>query len=335
MKKPAIFIDAFITNDEAKRHFDYNVVNFIKQNFDVFIISNKIPSFDKFSDIKYFEYDSKNRILTDPSKYTLSSKILWGYQLYDQNGGCFLSGYNKMHGFTNWTVLYNLKKICKVLKSYGYEHMIRCEYDLIFKNYDLMNTIFKDFGKTENSKKCMILPSEFGCTTNFFLIDVDYIDSIIPEMENEEDYLKFIQNLYGKNLSPVFEEILFTIIKNNCEFLDKETKNEYIENIGACMSNGDSGYRHRICYKNLLMTPVNNNTEFFMHNDSDDVIIYIKYSTANETGDRVDSIHELHPRNYFKFKSSKFVEIKTSQMKMSESRTFDLSIPCTFTMVRN
>lgn len=335
MNKPAIFIDAFITNDESKRHFDYNVANFIKQNYDIFIISNKIPSFDKFSDIKYFEYDSKNRVLTDSSKYQLVSKIHWGYQLYDEYGSCFLSGHNKMHGFTNWTVLYNLKKICKVLKGYGYEHMIRCEYDLIFKNYDLMNTIFKDFGKTENSKKCMVIPGDFGCTTNFFLINVDYIDSIIPEMENEEDYLKFIQNLYGKNLSPVFEEVLFGMIKNNCEFLNKETAYEYIENIGACMSTGDSGFRHQTCYKNLFMTPVNDNNEFFMYNASDDNIIYIKYSTENELGNRVDSIHELTPRNFLKFKCSKYVEIKTSQMKMSESRIFDLSLPCNFTIVRN
>jgi hypothetical protein len=335
MKKPAIFIDAYISNEEKKKWFDYNVTNFIKAGFDVFVISNKMISFDKFENVKYFEYDSKNRLLTDKSKYSLCSTIDWGYQLYDEWGGCFFSGRSYIHGFTNWTVLYNLKKICKVLKSYGYEHMIRSEYDVIFKNYDLMNTIFKDFGSTEKSKTCMILKDQFGCTTNFFLIDVNYIDSIIPEMETEDDYIKFIHSLYGRNLSPVFEELFHNIIKNNCEYLDKPFTYAHIENIGACESSGDTGFRHDITYGSILMTPINNNTEFFMHNGSDDTSIYIQYTTADALGNPITTIHEVLPKNWNRFKCSNFVEIKTSQMKLGKYLKFDLSKPCTFTIVRN
>ena len=68
MKKPAIFIDAYISNEEKKKWFDYNVTNFIKAGFDVFVISNKMISFDKFENVKYFEYDSK----TDYSLINLS-----------------------------------------------------------------------------------------------------------------------------------------------------------------------------------------------------------------------------------------------------------------------
>jgi hypothetical protein len=34
MKKPAIFIDAFISSEEKKKWFDYNLSNFIKEGFD-------------------------------------------------------------------------------------------------------------------------------------------------------------------------------------------------------------------------------------------------------------------------------------------------------------
>ena len=336
MKKPAIFIDAFISDKEKKKWFDYNLSKFIKQGHDVFIISNKMPSFDKFEDIKYFEYDSTNRLLTDRSKYTLISHMNWAHQLYtDTIVSWILQGRTTTHGFTNWTILYNLKKICKVLKSRGYEHMIRCEYDVVFKNYDLMDTIFKNFGSTENSKTCMILPGGFGCITNFFLINIDYLDSLIPEMETESGYIKFMYKLYGCNLSPIFEELFNNILDNKCEYLDEKLTNEYIEDLGVCISGGDLGFRHEVLSNNLLMTPVNNNTEFFMLNSSTDSNIYLEYTTEDPSGQSSSTLFLLLPRRWVRSPCSKFVEIKTSHMKSDKSVRFDLSRPCDFTLVRN
>ena len=331
MKKPAIFIDAFISTGENKKWFDYNLSSFIKQDYDVFIISNKMPCFDKFEDVKYFEYDSMNRLITDSSKYTLYTVMNWWHDLC----GGSLRGQSKVHGFTNWTILYNLKKICKVLKSRGYEHMIRCEYDVVFKNYDLMDTIFKNFGSTENSKTCMIMSGDYGCTTNFFLININYLDSKIPEMESEEDYIKFLCSLYGYNLSPVFEQLFNDIIKNDCEYLNINSTFEYIEHLGICISVGDLGYRHKLCYKNIFMTPITNNTEFFLQNNSKDTDIYVEYTTENSSGHPTSTLISILPGCWVICKCSKFIEIKTSQMKSDKSVRFDLSNPCTFTITRN
>jgi hypothetical protein len=213
--------------------------------------------------------------------------------------------------------------------------MIRCEYDILLKNYDLMNTIFKDFGTNEKNKTCMVLPGEFGCVTNFFLINVNYLDSKIPEMESEEDYIKFLYSLYGYNLSPVFEELFNHIIKNDCEYLNPNSTFEYIENIGICFSGGDVGHRHKLCYNNIFMTPVNNNTEFFMKNSSNDTNLYLEYTTENSSGHPTSTLISILPGNWIKTECSKFVQIKTSEMKINKSVTFDLSNPCTFTMVRN
>lgn len=335
MKKPAIFIDAYITNEEKKKWFDYNLSNYIKHGWDVFIISNKMPSFDKFSDIRYFEYDSKNRILPDMSKYKLRNGMEWNYQLYDNVGSLFFNGESLMHGFTNWTILYNLKKICKVLKRNGFEHMIRCEYDVIFKDYNLMNNIFKNFGLTKKSKNCMVMPDKMGCTTNFFLINVDYLDSKIPELETEQDYINYMNTLYGSNISPVFEGLLDDLIKNDCEYINKEESFSNIENLGICMSDGDIGMRHKILYKNLLMTPVNNNSEFFFHNGSKDKAVYIQYTTGNGQQGSTTSLHLISPNSWYRFGCREFVEIKTSDMKSDESIRFDLDQPCAFKLVRN
>ena len=337
MNKPAIFIDAFISDDEKKKWFDYNVSNFIKENFDLFIISNKIPSFDKFENIKYFEYDSKNRVITDMSKYKLCSNINWWFELYDDYGTYYLSGDSKIHGFTNWTILYNIKRICKVLKSYGYEYMIRCEYDTTFKNYDLMNNVFKDFGTTEKSKTCMIIPASFGCTTNFFLINVNYIDSIIPDLETEDDYIKFINKFYGYNLSPVFEELFFNIIKNDCEYLNKEKTYEYIDNISACASSDDSIHRHKIVYKNLFVTPVNNTSEIFFFNTSkNNKSVYVKYTTYDDSDNLITENVVIESTRWVKFKCFKSIEIITADMPEGRSIKFDLiKESCAFTLTKH
>jgi hypothetical protein len=336
MKKTAIFIDAFISSNEKKKWFDYNISNFIKSNQDIFIISNKMPCFDKFEYIKYFEYDSRNRLLNDRSKYTLPTHMYWTLQLYDDKGNnLILQGHNNPHGFTNWTILYNLKKICKVLKSYGYEYMIRCEYDVVLKNYDLMNTIFNDFETNEKSKICMIMPGEFGCVANLFLININYLDSKIPEMESEEDYIKFLYSLYGCNLSPVFEELFDHIVKNDCEYLNPKTTFEYIENIGICLSDGDVGRRNKLCYNSIFMTPINNNKEFLMINNSIDTNIYGEYSTENSSGQTTNTLFSILPGNWVKCECSKFVQIKTSEMKANTYVRFDLSNPCNFTLVKN
>jgi len=337
MKKPAIFIDAFIDSTEKKTIFDYNLSNFIKNDWDVFIISNKMLNFDKFSDIKYFEYDSHNRLLLDRDKYKLISILYWNYQFYYNGRGLFLHGKTPTHGFTNWTILYNLKRICKVLKRFGYDYMIRYEYDVVLKNYDLMNTIFKDFGKSENSKNCMIMRSGgFACATNFFLINVDYLDSKIPELETEDDYINFMHKLYGDNSSAVFEDLFNELIYKDCEYMSEDVTRTYIENLSAFTSDiGELGYRHKVTYKSILMTPVNNKEAFIIFNSSNNDV-YINYTTFNSDGQLINTLHLLQPKGWIAMPCKNIVEIKTSEMPVNKSVKFDLiNEPCYFTLTPN
>lgn len=331
MIKPAIFIDAYITDEDKKKWFNYNLGNYIKHGWDVFVMSNKMPSFDKFSDIKYFEYDSTNRILNDPAKYKLNSRINWFYQVYDNVRPLHLNGHSYVHGFTNWTILYNMKKICKVLKSRGYTHMIRCDYDVIFRDYNLMDNIFKNFGNTEHSKNGMFAPDLFGTIATFFLLNVDYVDSTIPEMETENDYLKFMNQLYGDNTSPVFEHLMFDLFGKNSEFMDRDECFKNIEHLGICVSNnGDNGLRHKVIYKNLFITPTNNNKDFFIYNSSPTHAVYVEFKTYRNESLFIDTFN-VPPQQWFSFSCSKRVEIKTSDMPVDHVVTFDLSEPCNFT----
>ena len=151
-------MDAFLTDEKRHEIFNYNVSNFIKHGWDVFIISNKIGHFNSFSGVKYFEYDSRNRILPDRNRYDLSRDIMLYYaELYDSSGKYIFDAVTNTHGFTNWSLLSNMRKMAVVAKEFGHTHFITCEYDILFKNYNLMETIFKGFGETERSKNAMVV----------------------------------------------------------------------------------------------------------------------------------------------------------------------------------
>lgn len=325
MIKPAIFIDAYLSDDSRLELFNQNIKAYKDCGYDIYVISNKISHFERFSNLKYFEYDSENRILKDPSKYTLHSVMSWDFDCSKFH----VIGTSLSHGFTNWTILYNLKKIALLLKKRGYTHLIRCEYDVVFKDYDLMKNIFKDYGITEKSKKCMILPGGFGVSTNFFLIDIDILIDKIPDMETEEDYLNFLIKFYGYNKSPVFEELFNNLLYDQFEFLDEAKTNENIVNVSCFLSGGDFGYRHSVLYGDLILTPIDDNQKFlFKHCGLKTV--YIDFKTDN-----LHHILCIRPGHYLviNLQNNSFVEVKTSDMDENKVVRFDLNQPCKFKTV--
>lgn len=318
MSKIAIFIDAFITDQARHDVFLKNIDKFSESGFDLFVISNKIPRFDKFSKVKYFEYDSTNRILADKNRYILSTYMSWWSDLSPG----IIRGLTKVHGFTNWTFLYNLKKMAGILKSRGYTHMIRCDYDIVFTDYNLMNTIFKDFKVTD---KCLVLSDEYGCVANFFLIDIDFTLNIIPDMETEDDYEKFMCNIYGSNTSPVFETLFHDLIKKECTYLDKTNTDKYVGDLKLFTSGGDLGYRHDVVYGDMLMTPVNDNKQFIVINQGLKCI-YVDYTTEGYS-----EIVCVDPGRWIMFYiCTNYIDVRTSQMPTNKVCHFDLSKPCQF-----
>lgn len=338
--KPAIFIDAFLSDEKRHELFNYNVTNFIKNDWDVFIISNKIFHFDSFAGVKYFEYDHTNRLLTDRTKYKLVNGIYLTRHLYDAGGVRHLfSGYFPAHSITSWSLLYNLRRISVILKERNYTHLIMCEYDLTFKRYDLMNTIFKDFGKTENSKKCMISRGDFGypAMTSIYLVSVDEVLKKIPIMNTEDDYIAFIQSIYGDNTSPAYEKLFPDIFikydeygnPTEGEIIPEEVINEAQDRTTMVGSElGDN--RIETIKRAVVMVPVNNNTSFFIQNDGQQPV-FIEYTTTgyNET-------FKLNAGTWRIFSCTDFVRVQTSDMiRQNEDRYFDLNTwkcECTFTV---
>jgi hypothetical protein len=328
--KPAIFIDAFLTDDTRHHIFNHNVSNFIKHGWDVFIISNKINDFNQFSGVKYFEYDSTNRILPNRHRYELSSDLFYNMTLYDGYGNpLYFRARDTSHGFTNWTLLYNNRKIAEVMKRFGHTHFIRCEYDIVFKNYDLMNTMFSDFGKTEQSLNCMVHPfaSGFGCRTYTYLMSIDNILNTIPVLNTEDDYEQFLIKTYGRSVSPVYEKLIEDLfvkyvggVPTGAHFITDEQWDSAILQSSSCFSEGDTGNTRRsyIGHKPTVICPVNNNTKLFMWNYGSKEV-FIEYTTGNPAK---TNVFLLNPHSWLTVDVSHSVTVYTSEMKSRDDAYF-------------
>lgn len=333
MKKPAIFIDAFISSPERQNLLDYNINNFAEAGWDVFVISNKMPSFDAFHNVKYFEYDSRNRLLLNRGKYDLTSQVIIYDSFYDSAGKRFnYRTCSPFHGFTNWTLLYNMRRMALTAKRFGHTHFIGCEYDIKFKDYNLLNNIFKGFGDTESSTNAMFITSpHWGIITNLYLLNVDTVLNTIPDMETEGDYDNFLINRYGNLKSPVFEKLiqdLFLITVGNhwltAQPVPYEMMETHTHQWNVCVAAGDSGLRLKIQYKDITMTPVNNNTGFFVRNGATHPI-YVEYRTQS-----YQRIVELQPNTWRLWDilpGEPYVDIRTSQSvtQSPDFIRFDLS----------
>lgn len=328
MKKPAIFIDAFISSPERQDLLDYNVNNFSEAGWDVFVISNKMPSFDAFHNVKYFEYDSRNRLLLNRDKYDLPSWLTAWDTLYDSAGNKFVyHGNAPFHGFTNWTLLYNMRRMALAAKRFGHTHFIGCEYDIKFKDYNLLNTIFKGFGDTEASKSAMIISNPgWGVITNLYLLNVDIVLDTIPEMETESDYDNFLIKKYGHLSSPVFERLfreIFVVSTDDgppltAKLIEPELLHSNTHGWNLSNAAGDNGLRLKIQYKDITMTPVNNNTGFFVRNRATHSI-YVEYRTQS-----YQRIVELQPNTWRLWDilpGEPYIDIRTSQ-SITQSQDF-------------
>ena len=135
----------------------------------------------------------------------------------------------------------------------------------------------------------------------------------------------------------MFEELFFNIIKNDCEYLNKEKTYEYIDNISACASSDDSIHRHKIVYKNLFVTPVNNNSEIFFFNTSkNNKSVYVKYTTYDDSDNLITENVVIESTRWVKFKCFKSIEIITADMPEGRSIKFDLiKESCAFTLTKH
>jgi hypothetical protein len=333
MKKLPICFDAYLSDDSRHEVFNHTVSNFVKAGWEVFIISNKIQSFNQFHGVKYFEYDATNRVLADRNKYELSSDMYHYATLLDHMGKeLHLNIYEKLHGFTNWTLFHNMHRMAETVKRFGHTHYIHCEYDVVFKNYDLMNTIFTDFGKTPESLRCMAHPHHagFGCKTFLYLMEVENVLRNIPPMHTEDDYRQFLIDRYGRAVSPVYEKMFEDIfvryvdgVATGSHLITDNHLYSAVDNPTAFWSAGDTGSTRRsyVRYDGVLICPINDNTRLIVWNRKSHPVFV--QCTAGQP--EITTLFTVQPGTWVTANVSHHVTVVTSDMAArGDSITYDL-----------
>lgn len=335
MKNPAVYMDVFLTDERRHQLFNNNLNGFIKNGWDVFLVSNKIHHFDAFSSVKYFHYDTTNRILPDRYKYHLPDSIYYNFNLHDGVSQYNFNGYEPIHGFSNWTVFYNLRHIAGILKAKGYTHFVTCEYDVNLQSYDLMNTIFKDFGTTPESMNCMIQKGfeGFNVMVDIYLMNVDTILNAIPVMETEEDYMNFMRVLHPRNdgivVSPVYEQLFYRLLIDTTNgpkvhYIDNNVFNTVVNRSTRTVSAGGVS-RQRMSHANMIMCPVNNNESFLLYhwNRSTSNPILVEY-----TADGVSQLLKIDANcwNLINCRGVKHISVTTSELLSANHSPFEFDL---------
>jgi len=231
--KPLIFIDAYINTPEKEEVFVKNVNNFIDAGYDLFIISNKLVKFDKFDKVKYFEYDSRNRLLKDKYGYKSASDscfFIMKKQYIDYMNGNKEEDFNILAPIfnpTNLSVLYNTRRMCEVAKEFGYTNIMRVDYDCIFDRYDFENTFLKDAETSDWNNYGVAAPGCFGIYINWVYLNIDYFIKNIPLIKTEDQYKEFLLNNFGELKYLTFEKIIYTLL-NKIRILTPEENELFI-----------------------------------------------------------------------------------------------------------
>lgn len=286
--KPAIFIDAYLSTSEREEVFQRNVQNFIDAGYDLFIISNKIHSFDKFDKVKYFEYDSRNRLLKDRSGYLASSDSDYfhygkDYTFIHNSEKYKFNTYSPIFNTTNLSVLYNTRRICEIAKEFGYTNILRVEYDCIFDSYDLENTLLKGYDTEDWNNYGLAAWGCYGVYTNFLYLNIDYFISKIPLIKTDYQYKDFILQNFGELKYLTFEKIIAWKL-NKLKVLNKNETDKYVVTATNTFTSVESTNRYNFYSGNLIVSTLNNHTALLIDNEyQESVDIIIEFDNKKET----------------------------------------------------
>lgn len=286
--KPAIFIDAYLNTPERESLFQRNVQNFIDAGYDLFIISNKIHTFDKFDKVKYFEYDSRNRLLKDRSGYLASSDsdyFYYGkeYTFSHDNQKHMMHTYSPIFNTTNLSVLYNTRRICEIAKEFGYTNILRVEYDCIFSSYDLENTLLNGYKTEDWNNYGLAAWGCYGVYTNFIYLNIDYFLSKIPLIKSDYQYKEFVSDSFGELKYLTFEKIIAWKL-NKLRILSKDDTDRYVVDTTNTFTSVQNTNRYNFYSGNLLVVTMNEHTGLLIDNEySEPVSVTIEYNGIVET----------------------------------------------------
>jgi hypothetical protein len=207
MKKILSIIDCYIHNEDTVDKLELFLDSLLSTDRDILLISNTpIPERIQRK-VKFSFYDSNNKLFDENFDYVndcWSNHWLNDFTIHEH----FFS--KQYHGLS---VLNNLTNSLSLVKSLGYTHFEKFEWD--FKLGD--NTI-KNIESLKricflNQKKSIFIVNyntdkpEFRF--DYFMSEINFFEEHFNKINNQEDYKNFIFNHYGNNNFINVEQFLY------------------------------------------------------------------------------------------------------------------------------
>jgi FkbM family methyltransferase len=234
---PIIIVDAFFHDKHCVKVFK-EYLDFIKKtNIPIMLVTNSEFDPSLIKEVDYIFYDSNNRLFE--KQYNYIDYIVFYYATPYYYISLGTDGFQK-HGLS---VLSNLYHTSNLAKSLGYTHFYRIEYDCKIEN---VNKI-KDMIYELNDKKGIVYIHQNKYVSHqIWYFELDYFVKNFPNINNEEDYIKYKANFnYYKDFVSS-EEFIYNMIK----FSNNGFNNIIVKD--APFMHTDFGN----CEWNTIMTPV-------------------------------------------------------------------------------
>jgi hypothetical protein len=212
MSKVITIIDCFVSSDSVRNKLITCLTDLKAAGFDTLLISNTPVDGEILQLTKYYLYDKENRLFEE--EYTnIESVDFWkgfeGMVIHDIVPGV------QRHGLS---VIVNLFHAIDFAKSLGYTHFQRVEVDDLRGSESLawMKRI-PAFCERENSNGLFYVNERNSrlsdISFHYFYADIETFLSITRRINNEDDYRKFIKEIYDNyDFMPV-ERFLYLNLK--------------------------------------------------------------------------------------------------------------------------
>ena len=265
--KEIIIIDAFITNSKNESKLSEFIQSIKKINIPILLVSNTIISGDIIKEVDYYLYDSDNRLFKDIFD---SYETMFTWNVYGDIKCSDVHPHKQPHALS---VMVNLFNSLNFIKSLGYTHFHRIEYDTVLGDLTL-DKIKKTSQKVnENGKKgyfTINTPDHPSHRFQYFFSEIKYFFQIIPLIRNQNDYLNLLTKLYGecKTFHPI-EKVMYDLIHNDSNLLIEEVRNavEFQDSIW----NTETTQAHREPHQKICKTE-------FYKDSSNGIILSENYS---------------------------------------------------------
>ena len=296
--KPIILLDAFISDIHDEDILN-NFINSMAGQDDIFLISNTKVKKEIQNKVQYFLYDERNNLFSDG--YT-NYDIVFYWTQYSKFKINDVFPHTQKHGLS---VLINLFNSVKFVKSLGYTHFYKMEYDALLGSETIQKIKKTNNDCVENKKKgvfyvdSLIHPTEL--CAHYFFCECDYFLNNFHNVFSEEDYKSFLLQEKGNLNFLIMEKFM-------CHNLRKINSEDVVVlgNFWEEFVDTNWNTKHtRVYYEEKYK---GSHTKFYniKNSPTDKILIFSKNTTSNPTVRKIvvkqndgKEYTIIHALNYF------------------------------------